>query len=610
MPGPGDEAPLRSLGCVSDDRPPLSGLTFDPPDDAHASSEGADGTHRATRSDRRILRWLVVGVVLVLAGLYLAGYAFASDRIAQGTTVAGVDVGGQRPAGAERELRNALGDQVSAPIELVVEDRQFTLDPAEVGLDVDIPASVQQIPVGRSWNPADMWENLVGGASYDPVVVTVDDMLTDRLEEIAEEVGQPPVDGAVAFTADGPRATYGEVGRVLDVDAAATAVSSAYPSEDGSVELELDPARPAISDADVSRAMKRFANPAMSGPVTLVLRGEEITLQPADYAAALSMVADGGRLEPQVDRERLMELVGPVLEDSVVAPVDATVRIEDGRPVVVPGRAGVTVNEDRLESVFLDVVAEDGDRRAQLPTTQAEPERTTAEVRDLGIKEEVSEFTTYYTHADYRNVNIGRAAEIVNGTILEPGETFSLNETVGERTRENGFTEGFVISDGVLVEDLGGGVSQAATTLFNAAFFAGLEDVEHKPHSFYIDRYPVGREATVAWPTVDLKFRNDTDYGVLIQTIHQPSTFSSQGALTVRMWSTKVWDIESVTGERYAFTAPDTRYMSGDDCVPNEGYGGFSIEVTRIFRKAGESEIDRTEEFHTVYTPSDTVICQ
>ena len=140
----------------------------------------------------------------------------------------------------------------------------------------------------------------------------------------------------------------------------------------------------------------------------------------------------------------------------------------------------------------------------------------TADARTLRIREQVSAFTTYFPYADYRNTNIGRAAELVDGTILKPGETFSLNDTVGERTRANGFTEGFIIEDGVFKEDLGGGVSQMATTTFNAMFFAGLEDVEHKTHSFYIDRYPVGREATVAWGSVDLRFRNDTPYGVLI----------------------------------------------------------------------------------------------
>ena len=120
----------------------------------------------------------------------------------------------------------------------------------------------------------------------------------------------------------------------------------------------------------------------------------------------------------------------------------------------------------------------------------------------------------------------------------------------------------------------------------------------------------MGREATVAFPVVDLKFQNDTDYGVLIQAIHSPSVPGGTGGLTVRMWSTKVWDIESVTSGQYDFTSPDTRYSSGEDCVPNEGYGGFTVDVTRIFREAGEDEVVKREKDTTVYTPSDTVICE
>ena len=245
-----------------------------------------------------------------------------------------------------------------------------------------------------------------------------------------------------------------------------------------------------------------------------------------------------------------------------------------------------------------------------MPSTVAKPEFSTKDAKALGIDEQVSTFTTYFPYAEYRNINIGRAAEIIDGTVLKPGETFSLNGTVGERTRANGFTEGFIISDGIFKEDLGGGVSQVATTTFNAAFFAGLEDVEHKPHSFYIDRYPVGREATVAWPTVDLKFTNDTPYGVLISTSLQPSTPSSSGALTVSMWSTNYWDITATTGERYNFTSPETRRLDTEDCYPNEGYGGFDIDVTRVFRRAGESAVDHREVMHTHYIPSDTVICE
>ena len=239
-----------------------------------------------------------------------------------------------------------------------------------------------------------------------------------------------------------------------------------------------------------------------------------------------------------------------------------------------------------------------------------EPAFTTKDARALKIEEEVSTFTTYFPYADYRNTNIGRAMELINGTVLKPGETFSLNDTVGERTAENGFVKGFIIEDGIFKEDYGGGVSQSATTTFNAAFFAGLEDVEHKPHSFYIDRYPVGREATVAWPSVDLKFTNTTPYGVLIQAGITPSSPSAQGSATVTMWSTKYWEITTSESERYNLTQPETRVLNTEDCYPNEGYGGFDIDVTRHFHLPSDPSQDHDEVMHTHYTPSDTVICQ
>ena len=148
-----------------------------------------------------------------------------------------------------------------------------------------------------------------------------------------------------------------------------------------------------------------------------------------------------------------------------------------------------------------------------------------------------------------------------------------------------------------------------ATTTFNAMFFAGLEDIEHKPHSFYIDRYPEGREATVAWPSVDLRFRNDTDYGVLIHATVTPGDYSNQGVVNVQMFSTKVWDIESKTGPRYNYRAPATRHLTTPDCEPFTGYSGFDVDVTRIFRKHGEDTIDHTEKFHTAYTAADSVVC-
>jgi vancomycin resistance protein YoaR len=444
-------------------------------------------------------------------------------------------------------------------------------------------------------------------------VVTVDETKLDRgIERLAGRVDRPARDGDVRFARQGrverlePRQ-----GRTVDVDATRAAILDAYPLATGTpVGAPVVTVDPAVSAAEVSRAMREFGNPAVSAPVVLRIAGERIVLEPAQYAAALSMEPVQGRLEPRLDEKRLLAVLRPAMRSVAVAPKDATVQIVDGRPRVVPGRTGVTFDPQAITSTFLRLVVASGkDRELRLETEVAHPELSAADMRELGITEVVSSFTTYFPHAEYRNVNIGRAAQLINGTVLQPGDTFSLNGVVGERTAENGFTRGFIISDGVFRQDYGGGVSQVATTMFNAAFFAGLQDVEHKPHSFYISRYPVGREATVAWPSLDLKFKNDTPHGILIQAWRDPSTPSTQGAMNVRMWSTKVWDIKAGQSERYNFTSHQVRHLGGPDCEPNSGYGGFDIDVYRSFYRPGSDRLVKRETFHTTYTPSDTVIC-
>ncbi len=558
----------------------------------------------------RVVLLTLVGLALLLGGAYAAAYLVAGDKVPRGTTIAGVDVGGRTHVAAVQALEAGLSERATAPIRVEVDGVAEQVTPEEAGLAVDYAASVDAAGGEESWDPARLWDYFTGGDDLDAVVTVDATAMTATVERLVASAGTLPRDGDVEFSAGGVKVVEPRPGEQVDPEEASAALEAAYLQEGATAELELVPAQPDIDDADVQQALETFANPAMSGPVTLVFDESPVRLQPADYAPVLGMRARDGELAPHLDKKALIDLV----DDSISkdgAPVDATVRLVDGRPRVIPAKPGVSYEPEDVSEAFLELVTRpEGERQQDVKATVAKPDFTTREARALKIRERVSTFTTYYPHADYRNTNIGRAAELVNGTVLEPGETFSLNDTVGERTRENGFTEGFVISNGILVEDLGGGVSQMATTTFNAMFFAGLEDVEHKPHSFYIDRYPVGREATVAWGSVDLRFRNDTPYGVLSSAQVTPSTPSTQGVVTVSMYSTDYWDISTTTGERYNFTSPATRVLRTPDCHPNEGYGGFDIDVTRIFRRAGEDEVVRTEKFHTHYIPSDTVICK
>ncbi|MDP3892793.1 VanW family protein [Nocardioides sp.] len=566
-------------------------------------------TEREGRGGRVVLL-LLLGLALLFGGAYAAAYYAAGDNVPRGTTVAGVDIGGEAPDRAADVLRAGLADRELGTVTLQVAGDEQEVAARRAGLSVDHEASVADAGGGRSWRPGRLWNYFTGGDDL-PAVITVDQTrLSALLDSIDERNGTPAVEGEIAFRNGSVEVTDPEAGEQVDRAAARAAIEEAYLDEDATARLPLVEVAPEIDEDAVEAALDGFANPAMSGPVTLGFGKSRVRLAPRDYSAVLSMEPDNGALVPEVDTDGLQELIDEGVGEEG-KPVDATVRLVDGKPKVIKSKPGVSYEIDDVAATFVELVArESGERSQKVKATVAEPEFTTKDARALNIKEKVSTFTTYYPHADYRNTNIGRAAELVNGTILKPGEVFSLNDVVGERTAENGFARGFIISNGVFKQDFGGGVSQMATTTFNAMFFAGLKDIEHKPHSFYISRYPVGREATVAWGSVDLRFENDTEHGVLIQSFINPSTPGTSGSVTVSMWSTKTWDISTSTSDRYNFTPHKTRQLSGPECEPHQGYGGFDVDVTRAFRKPGQSEVERREVFKTTYTPADTVECK
>ena len=348
----------------------------------------------------------------------------------------------------------------------------------------------------------------------------------------------------------------------------------------------------------------------MSGPVTIVLGGQRIVAPPRLFGRALSMRVQDGHLVPQVDASVLMEALAPVSTTVGEEPEDARIELRDNRPVVVPARVGVAADPDALESGFAQALLRQGAaRRIVLPGHVREPSFTTAAAQHLGVRRMVSTFTVSFPYAAYRNVNLARSASLVDGTLLHPGETFSLNSALGERTRANGFAQGLVVAAGVTDQDDGGGVSPLATAMFNAMFFAGLEDVEHTATAVHSAAMPVGREATVVWPSADLRFTDDSAYGVLLSVRVQKATPRHSGTVTVSMWSTKRWDVSALTGPRAELKAPGVRYVSAGSCRPATGSPGFGVDVVRVFRRPGAGKVVRRETFHTDYLPGETVRC-
>ncbi|MFD4324395.1 VanW family protein [Nocardioides sp. NPDC058538] len=554
----------------------------------------------------------IAGGIAVLAFVgWAAAYAVAGEKIPEGTTVAGVDIGGMTAAAATPLLDQKFAPAHSQPINVSAGDSTTEVNPADAGLSFDAEATIEKANAVRSWSPVKLWKHFTGGAEIEPVVKADDKLIAKVAAKVNKRAGTPFKDGDVVIKKGKIKTTQPVAGEGVSDEALRTALAGQLLVEgDRKADVPLAELTPDVDEADVQEAVDKVATPAVSGPITLKFEKTPVELSPKEFGDAIRFDPKDGELQASVAPSKLKKVLKKALADDAAKPVDATIKMVNGAPKVIPAKPGVTFNQKDLEAVFLDVVtAPKGERTVEVKSKVAKPKVTTEEAKAWGVKEKVSTFTTNFPYAEYRNVNIGRAAELVNGTVLAPGDTFSMNGIVGERTAANGFTKGWMIQNGVFREDYGGGVSQMATTTFNAMFFAGLQDVEHKAHSLYIDRYPIGREATVAWPSLDLKFKNNTKYGVLIRSWVNPASGSSQGSVTVEMWSTKIWDIKTRTGERYDFKQPGKQKITDGNCENTVGAQGFSINVWRDFYNAGSGSKVDTETFKTTYIPQDEVEC-
>ncbi len=545
---------------------------------------------------RRLLGTLSVLALLVLA--YVGVAAWAGNRVPAGSTVQGVAIGGLDRAAARQRLDTQLAARADQPLTLTADSASTVLVPAEAGLSVDVTATLDQLS-GFTLDPRSLVSHLRGTGASDPVTTRDDDVLAAAVRAAAKALDQPLIEGAVTFTAEGAALLPGQQGRSIDQAAAANLLAQRWvmgqPLEVASAVQE-----PKVKPELLQRIYDDFARPATSGPLTVVVGDRTVVVPVSRLAPTLSVALDGGTPTPTVDGAALEKAVRALDPRVEREPVDADVVLRGGTPSVVPGSAGQRVDPAALATAALPALTTP-ERTVRVKATVVQPDLTTAEAQALGVKEQVSTFTTRFGPNPPRVTNIRIAARTLDGILVRPGEVFSLNDALGRRSPGKGYQQAPVIDGGRLTKDYGGGVSQVSTTLFNAVFFAGLDTVTHKPHSFYISRYPEGREATVSFPTVDQKFRNDSGYGILI------STDVTARSITVSFYGTKVWDIEATKGPRSNPRPPKTIRDSGPDCVSQSPQPGFDVSVGRVFSRGGARV--RTERFFTRYIAEDRVIC-
>jgi vancomycin resistance protein YoaR len=472
--------------------------------------------------------------------------------------------------------------------------------PSESGLTLDLDATLEGL-TGWVISPAGMWEHLLGGRSR-PLRTAVDgEGLQRAIEGLAAAVESPAVEGSISLAGGRVTVVQPRAGSSLDVATTAQMVARRWPSA-GPVAASLLVAQPAITTAEIERVRAEFADKAMSGPVRIAAGGRSFPVTAAALAPAISFRAHDGRLEPVFDDAKLVAVVRRAAAAAGVerAAKDATVRFAGIRPTVVPAVTGRSLRAEAIPKAVVPALTSEA-RLAEVPVREVQPAFTTAEAARTLPRGRISTFTTYFPYNPPRTNNITIAARTLNGTYVRPGGQFSLNGVLGERTPEKGYQQAPVINNGRLEKDYGGGVSQVSTTTFNAAFFAGVRFDQYTSHSFYISRYPEGREATVSWPDVDQKWTNTTNGGILIR-----ASVSGSG-ITVSFYGIKTWDIEAAKGPRRNIVEPRTIVDDSPDCVKQTASEGFDVTVTRTFKKNGA--VLRTESFNTHYIPEDDVTC-
>ena len=568
----------------------------------------------------QIVAAFISGVVLFF-GLILAwvlGYQLMyAGRIFPGVSVAGVDLSGMTPSDAAIKLNQSLSYPINGKILFRHGEQVWVATPAQLGMVFDPSSSaVTAYELGRRGG---LFGALAGqiragsdGARIPPVIVFDQRVAFQYLSQISSQINQPMLEANLKLEGTNVVTQPGQVGRELKIDATLLYLGSQLQTfTDGEVQLVVQEIPPQILDvsgqADVARQI-------LSQPLTLAIPNAA-SGDPGPYVYNVEVLANLIGVQPtrngdQVGYEVVLNPTG--LRDLLVAiksnvdrlPSNAKFIFNDETrqlDLMADSTTGRTMDVEASIQAINDALLR-GEHTVNLVVNEAQPQVTgTTTGQQLGITELIHAETSYfYGSSQERIQNIQAAAARFHGVLVAPGETFSMGATMGDVSLDNGFAEALIIYGGRTIKGVGGGVCQVSTTLFRAAFNAGFPIVERTPHAYRVSYYEkiasgavdprlAGLDATVYFPLVDFKFKNDSPYWILMET------YMGTGSLTWKFYSTKdgrsvTWD---TTGPVNVVSAPPPSFEQNPELNKNEmkqvdwSANGADVTVTRTVWQNG-----------------------
>jgi vancomycin resistance protein YoaR len=591
---------------------------------------------------KQILAALIGGAVFFIgiSLVWTVGYQLAfAGRIFPGVSVAGVDVSGLAPNDAALKLSQTLSFPITGKILFRAGEQVWVASPVELGMVFDPSASaIAAYEYGRSDGILTALTRQLGamglGADVPPVLIFDQRVAYTYLQNIAAQIDQPVVEASLKVDGTNVVAQPGQVGRLLNLDATLVYLGAQLQSfRDGEVPLVVQEAAPKLLDVS---SQAEAARRILSQPLTIIVPNVGAN-GPGPWTYDISVLANmlkvntiekEGKLDLQVglDLDALRVTLGELKVYVDRFPANARFVFNDSSGQIEPTSAsavGRVMDVEASITAINDALLR-GEHTVPLVVAEQQPAvADTAVGADLGIVQEIASHTTYFYGSSAERIqNIVAASEQFHGVLVAPGETFSMGNSLGDVSLENGFAEALIIYGGRTIKGVGGGVCQVSTTLFRTVFYAGFPVVERYSHAYRVSYYEktvsgdvdpnlAGLDATVYFPLVDFKFTNDTPYWMLMETHVNVSTRT----LTWKLYSTP--DGRSVTWETTGpvNVAPPPKPVFEEnpelqaDQIKQVDYPaqGADVDVMRTVWLNGQ--IYFTDRFQTHYEPW-AAVCQ
>ena len=539
---------------------------------------------------------ILTAVALILLGCYI----WSITVVPPNTKLFGYEIGSKLSPTVYEQINIAVKDKVNDPINFQTPQGTFTVTPEQIGLELDLPATIN----GISKNIFIFLKSAIFSTEVKPTINLDENTFKIALAKVITDNTKTPINATLATQGGKVVTTEAVSGTQIDWEKTKKSLRESWLYEGRKAEVVIVYIPPAVSNEDVNKVRSNLADLAVASPITLKIGTRSIEISPEVIGTALNFVPNKEKLESKFDETVIVNEISRQIPNIQTTASDAKFDFPGDKVVIIPAQEGIKFKPGQLDAALSPAFRQKDNRVVNLDSAVVKTLITTESLEALGIKEQLSSFRQDFDYLTYREINVGQAARYMDGKILKSGEIFSMNETIKERTTKNGYVKGIYIGEGGRFDfGLGGGVSIITSATWTAAFYAGLERIEQRAHSVHIARYAPGLEATVSWPKLDLKFRNNTQNNILIKAI------PARDGITIAMYGTKEYDrITAKFGEPYNLNNNIDVVNSYDpNCLPQDPAPGFKIVVTRQFWK--NNSIVQSENLTTSYRPSDNIIC-